>query len=95
MSAQMPEWQRTYRLNFSTDHDPDPPAWPDDCGAKRIPIFDHNFQPPRLVRVVGWVNCLSHRKHRWLSPDVRRVRTCDDCKRADAEAEARERQALE
>lgn len=64
--------------------DKDPEPWRDDGGARRVPIHDHVLKPPRLVRIVGWVNCLSpytrNRKHRFLSPDIKRVRTCPSCK---------------
>ncbi len=86
----MARWFLNTRWPFLTGLDKDPAPWPDDGGAKRVELYDRLATPPRLVRVVGWVNCLSHRKHRWLSPDVRRVRTCDDCKRVfDQRASAR------
>jgi hypothetical protein len=62
-------------------HDPEPPPWDDDSGAQRVRIYDHNFSPPRLVRKVGWVNCLGYgERHRFLSPDVAKVRLCAKCK---------------
>jgi hypothetical protein len=64
--------------------DKDPDRWDDDSGAKRVAIYDHNHNPPRLVRKVGWVNCLSpysvERRHRFFSGDVQRVRMCPYCK---------------
>jgi hypothetical protein len=65
--------------------DPEPASWPDDGGAKRAPIYDRNGRQPRLVRKVGWVNCLGRfsreTPHRIFSPDVVRVRMCDRCKK--------------
>lgn len=63
---------------------PDPVTWPDDGGAKRVAIYNHTFGQPRLVRRVGWVNCLSqyslNRPHRFFSPDVQKVRMCATCR---------------
>jgi hypothetical protein len=60
---------------------PDPILWPDDSGAKRVAIYDHNFNPPRLVRRVGWTNCLGRGpRHRIFSADVARERMCSTCK---------------
>jgi len=68
---------------LDTTFSPEPPWWPDDGGAKRVPIYDHNGLTPRLVRKVGWVNCLGRislrQPHRWLSPDVAKVRCCPRC----------------
>lgn len=65
---------------------PDPDKWPDDGGAQRVPIYDHIFGQARLVRRVGWTQCLSpqsrERAHRFFSPDVQRVRMCPVCKQA-------------
>ena len=66
---------------------PEPGYWPDDGGKRRVPIYDHMHlagEPPRLVRRVGWVSCLSpysrHFPHRFFSPDVVKVRMCSGCK---------------
>jgi hypothetical protein len=55
--------------------------WPDDGGAKRVttrnPVSGLNSK-------VGWTRCLSHTSlenaHRFLSPDVTRIRICSKCK---------------
>lgn len=74
--------QPGHHMDRSFDQDPVP--WPDDGGAMRVPIYDRNSNPPRLVRKVGWVNCLGryavNRPHRLFSPDVVRVRVCVACK---------------
>lgn len=60
---------------------PDPKRWPDDGGAKRVAIYDHNFGQKRLVRRVGWTNCLGDLPlHRIFSYDVVRERICTSCK---------------
>lgn len=61
---------------------PDPERWSDDGGAKRVAIYDHNYNPPRLVRRVGWTNCLgdADKPHRILSYDVAKERICTSCK---------------
>lgn len=60
---------------------PDPDRWPDDGGAKRVGIYDHICNPPRLVRRVGWTNCLGESPtHRIFSFDVARERICTTCK---------------
>lgn len=56
---------------------PQPHKWPDDGGKKREPVYDHNFDPPRLVRICGWRHCMANPKHVFWSPDVSRVRICD------------------
>jgi hypothetical protein len=67
------------RVTFGFDKDPLP--WPDDGGLKRVPIHDHIGPEPRLVRRVGWVNCLGRiRRHRFLSPDVVNCRICERCR---------------
>lgn len=73
-------------------HDIDPMPWADDGSARREPVYNHSFLTPRLVRRVGWVNCLSPygndidpvataRPHRFFSSDVAKVRVCRECKR--------------
>lgn len=74
-------------ISLKVGFDPEPEEWPDDGGAKRLPVYDRNVNPPRLVRKVGWVDCLgrfaSQTPHRFLSPDAVKVRLCDRCKRPD------------
>jgi hypothetical protein len=81
-------------LSIKAGFDPEPVSWPDDGGAKRLPLYDRNVSPPRLMRKVGWVNCLgryaSLTPHRIFSPDVIKVRMCDRCKRPDYSGRADE-----
>jgi hypothetical protein len=67
---------------ISLGFDPDPIQWADDGGMKRVPIYDRC--QARLVRKVGWVNCLGQfstdKPHRFFSTDVVKVRICDPCK---------------
>jgi hypothetical protein len=67
--------------------DCEPVSWPDDGGAKRVPIYDRNGRQPRLVRKIGWVNCLGRfsrdTPHRIFSPDVVKVRMCTRCKKPE------------
>ena len=56
----------------------EPVRWPNDGGARRIPVMDTNFDPPRLVRRVGWLRCVCcGRPH--FSEDVARARMCVEC----------------
>lgn len=58
----------------------EPKQWPlaeDD--RRREPVLDHNFRPPRVVRLVGYRKCMCCRNSFW-SGDVARVRICDYCK---------------
>ncbi|RMH94431.1 hypothetical protein EBB59_01705 [Lysobacter pythonis] len=55
-----------------------PARWPNDGGARRTPVMDTNFDPPRLVRWVGWLRCMCcGRPH--FSEDVARARVCVEC----------------
>lgn len=57
----------------------EPSQWPDDGGMRRADVLDPNFDPPRLVRRVGWRPCMRcGRSH--FSPDVQRLRLCSPCK---------------
>jgi hypothetical protein len=77
----MPKTEKQVYNLFDDGFTPDPPYWADDGGAKRVPIYDHNFGQSRLVRRVGWVNCLgSLPTHRIFSYDVARERICTSCK---------------
>lgn len=58
----------------------EPDKWPDDGGVRREAVLDHNWRPPRVVRRMGWLTCISCRHRRFLSPDVTRVRICEFCK---------------
>ncbi len=56
----------------------EPDRWEFDGCARRAPVVDTNFDPPRLVRRVGWVMCMCcSRPH--FSPDVARARMCVEC----------------
>lgn len=56
------------------------PEWfPLESEPKRVAVLDHNFNPPRVVRYVGWRRCMSCRSQ-FLSPDVVRIRMCEMCK---------------
>ncbi len=56
----------------------EPERWPYDGGARRAPVMDPNFDPPRLVRRVGWLRCMAcGRPH--FSEDVASVRLCCAC----------------
>lgn len=57
----------------------EPKPWPDDGGARREAVLDHNHTPARVVRRVGWLSCMSC-KRRHFSPDVVKVRLCGICK---------------
>lgn len=56
----------------------EPARWPNDGGARRAPVMDPNYDPPRVVRRVGWLRCMCcGRSH--FSEDVARARMCLDC----------------
>ena len=56
----------------------EPARWPNDGGARRAPVMDPNYDPPRVVRRVGWLRCMCcWRSH--FSEDVARARMCLDC----------------
>ena len=57
--------------------EPTPWAW--DGGKRREPVLDHDHNPPRVVRKVGWRSCMCCARRFW-STDVIRVRMCDYCK---------------
>ena len=69
-----------------------PQRWPQDGGARREPVLDVVFDPPRVVRHVGWKKCM--RCGKWFfSEDVARLRMCDEmsatgvlgCRRKDVD----------
>jgi hypothetical protein len=57
----------------------EPSQWPDDGEMRRADVVDPNFDPPRLIRRVGWRQCMRCRKSHF-SPDVQRLRLCGACK---------------
>lgn len=70
---------------MSTDYAPlakpirEPTAWLNDGGARREPVYDHNDNPPRVIRLVGWRKCVACAKL-FFSRDVCGIRICDVCK---------------
>jgi len=46
---------------------------------RKVPVFDRNFAPPRLVRYAGWRPCLKCREPHF-TPDISRIRLCQPCK---------------
>lgn len=56
----------------------EPTRWPNDGGARRAPVMDPNYDPPRVVRRVGWLRCMSCDRHHF-SEDVARARMCVEC----------------
>ncbi len=66
--AMLPMAQRQYGLDIV-----EPPRWPRDGGVRREPVYDRNFDPPRLVRHVGWRRCMAC-GCQFFSEDVQRQR---------------------
>ena len=64
----LPMAQRKYGLDIV-----EPRRWPRDGGARREAVYDRNFEPPRLVRHVGWRPCMAC-GCQFFSEDVRRQR---------------------
>lgn len=56
----------------------EPAPWKYDGGKRRAPVLDPNFDPPRVVRRVGWRKCMCCATPMW-SEDVVRIRMCLDC----------------
>lgn len=57
----------------------EPERWAFDGGARRAPVLDPNFNPPRVVRTVGWrQRCMTCGRPHW-SDDVARIRMCCFC----------------
>ena len=56
----------------------EPAQWPQ-RNDKRVPVLDMNFDPPRVVRYVGWRPCTCCGK-KIVSRDVAGVRMCLPCK---------------
>ncbi len=56
----------------------EPVYWPqrDD---RREPVLDPNYDPPRVIRYVGWRPCTCC-GHKFFSRDVAGVRLCGPCK---------------
>lgn len=47
--------------------------------SKRAPVLNPNFDPPRVIRYVGWARCMRCGSH-YFSEDVIRIRICNLCK---------------
>ena len=56
----------------------EPAQWPQ-RNDKRVPVLGTNFDPPRVVRYVGWRPCTCCGK-KFFSRDVAGVRMCLPCK---------------
>ena len=57
----------------------EPERWPFDGDlARRAPVLDPNFDPPRFVRRVGWLRCMRCQRP-IFSEDVTGVRICFEC----------------
>ena len=56
----------------------EPTPWPLDGGARRANVLDPNFDPPRVIRRVGWVKCMRCQRFHF-SGDVVAVRLCSVC----------------
>lgn len=46
--------------------------------SRRVPVLDHNYDPPLVVRRVGWRRCLRCRRP-MFSEDVVAIRSCWHC----------------
>ncbi len=57
----------------------EPAPWPFDGDlTRRRPVVNPNFEPPRVMRRVGWLRCLLCRRPHF-SGDVVQVRICLRC----------------
>ncbi len=57
----------------------EPAVWAWDGGVRREPVLDIDHNPPRIVRRVGWHNCLRCRRP-FFSDDVVAQRLCASCR---------------
>ncbi len=57
----------------------EPERWAYDGGIRRGFVIDMDFNPPRVIRKIGWQHCLKCRKP-CFSEDVVRLRLCDLCR---------------
>ena len=65
------------KLNYHGFIEPEP--WRDDGGVRREAVLDGDHNPPRVVRSVGWKQCIRCRRSFW-SEDVQRLHMCAACK---------------
>lgn len=56
----------------------EPAYWAFDSGARRANVLDPNFDPPRVIRRVGWVKCMRCQRFHF-SGNVVSVRLCSVC----------------
>ncbi|WP_332823339.1 hypothetical protein [Stutzerimonas kunmingensis] len=56
----------------------EPKPWPFDGGVRRAQVLNPNFNPPRVIRKIGWIRCMACRRYHF-SQDVARVRICSPC----------------
>lgn len=56
----------------------EPDQW-DPADDRRVPVLDRNYDPPRVVRYVGWRPCIRCGR-KFFSRDVAGVRMCLPCK---------------
>lgn len=56
----------------------EPKQWPFDGGVRRAQVLNPNFNPPRVIRKIGWLRCMACRRYHF-SQDVARVRICGLC----------------
>lgn len=56
----------------------EPAYWVFDGGARRANVLDPNFDPPRVIRRVGWVKCMRCQRFHF-SGNVVSVRLCSLC----------------
>jgi hypothetical protein len=57
----------------------EPERWPFDGDlSRRASVMDPNVEPPKLVRTVGYMRCMSCGRPHW-SEDVIRARMCTEC----------------
>jgi hypothetical protein len=68
-----------------------PLPWPYDGGTRREAVLDIDRNPPRIVRHVGWPDCMCCRKPFW-SDDTRHVRICEPCKAPERDQRKPQRQ---
>ena len=70
----MPEAVSQWGQGFS-----EPEPWDFDGCKRREAVLDHDHNPPRVVRHVGWRVCLKCEAP-FFSEDVTRLRMCGGCK---------------
>lgn len=57
----------------------EPATWAWDGGKRRAQVLDHDHNPPRVVRFVGWRTCLKC-ANPFFSDDTTKIRLCQRCK---------------